>query len=81
MAEEAKPRRTGKQDTAMPDVAKHHTEQEGECDSGIDCWVDFFIRGNTIRVNNFLVDLGKFICLEVSGRVQFSKLYLFDLNP
>ena len=38
----------------MHDVSKHHTEEEGEGDHGEYGWVDFFVAGDSVRVNDLL---------------------------
>jgi hypothetical protein len=49
-------------------ITKHDAEQEGEGHTSKDCRVNFFVRGDTISVDDFLEDPGEFIISEQTRR-------------
>ncbi len=54
------------EDRAVTDIAEHDTEQEGERDTRENCWIYFFVDGNTVSVDNFLESPCEFIVPEES---------------
>ena len=38
----------------MEYVSKHYSKQEGECHGCIYCWIDLFVKRDTISINDLL---------------------------
>ena len=55
----------------MPDITKHDTEEEGKCHDSEESRVDFLVARNTIRVDDFLEDIGEIIPFKESGRLAW----------
>ena len=47
----------------MTHVSEHHAKKEGEGDTGIDGWVDFFVRWHSVGIDDLLVHFSKLVCL------------------
>lgn len=52
----------------MTHISEHDTEEEGEGDTGENSRVNFFIRGNTIGVHNFLESPCEIVASEQTRR-------------
>jgi len=67
----------------MTNITKHNTEKERERHACKNGWVYFFVRWNTIGVDNFLESPCKFIVSEQTWRFDMMVQYLIegrDLN-
>jgi hypothetical protein len=54
----------------MTNISEHDTEQEWEGHTGEDSWVNFFVSGDAVCVDDYLEDLGEFILSEETGSLH-----------
>lgn len=64
----------------MADVSEHHSEEEGEGHHVESSGVDFFIVGDTVCSNDFMIWVDEFVDLKVSRWVQLVFLDFIDLS-
>lgn len=46
----------------MSSIAKHHTEKKWKGHNGVQSWIGFTVRGNTISVDQILKTSGELVC-------------------
>lgn len=66
--------------TSVTHVSKHDAKEEGESHTSIDSWIDLFVGGHSISVDNLLVDVGELVSFHKSGRYNFFKRNFLNLK-
>lgn len=53
------------QESTMANIAKHHSEKEGEGHNGEETRIDFTVAGNTVSINDTLETFSEFVCAMI----------------